>query len=90
MKPSSWVAGMLYTSKDIYNQVMKLKKKVADGGSLEKYLMDVELEGGSVNWSKSDTGDVVVLWVQTKSMAEDMFRTKPWLWQTDTTFRTNM
>jgi hypothetical protein len=80
---------MIYGSKDIYNQVMKLKKKVADGGVLEKYLMNIQQEGGTVNWSKSESGEIVVLWIQTKSMAQDVQKTKPWLWQTDTTFGTN-
>ena len=80
---------MIYTAKDIYNQVMKIKKGTADGDLLEKYLTDIELEGGTVKWSKSDTGEIVVLWIQTKSMVEDVHKTKPWLWQTDTTFGTN-
>ena len=83
------ILGMIYGSKDIYNQVIKIKKRIADGGCLEKYFTEIELEGGTVKWKKSDAGDVVVLWIQTKSMDEDLNKTKPWLWQTDTTFGTN-
>ena len=80
---------MIYSSKDIHNQVMKIKKKMADGGSLEKYLLDVTVKGGNVNWSKSDEGEVSVLFVQTQTMVEDVQKTRPWLWQCDTTFGTN-
>ena len=68
---------------------MKIRKTLADGGSLEKYLMDIQTEGGSVKWSKAESGEITVLWIQTKAMVEDVHRTKPWLWQTDTTFGTN-
>ena len=81
--------GMIYSSKDVYNQVIKLKRKLMDGGSLESFLSDVQLEGGNVNWSKGGTGETVVLWIQTKTMAEDVQKTRPWLFQTDTTFKTN-
>ena len=80
---------MIYSSKDVYNQVIKLKRKLMDGGSLESFLSDVQLEGGNVNWSKGGTGETVVLWIQTKTMAEDVQKTRPWLFQTDTTFKTN-
>ena len=55
------ILGMIYGSKDIYNQVIKIKKRIADGGYLEKYFTEIELEGGTVKWKKSDAGDVVVL-----------------------------
>lgn len=80
---------MLYSSKDIYNNIMSCKKKVGDGGVLEKYLTDIQLEGGKVYWKKSDEGEVMVLWIQTKSMVIDVEKTKPFVWQTDTTFGTN-
>ena len=51
---------MIYTAKDVYNQVMKIKKGTADGGHLEKYLTDIELNGGTVKWSKSESGEVLV------------------------------
>ena len=39
---------MIYSSKDIYNHALKLQKKMADSGVLEKYLTQVEVEGGTV------------------------------------------
>ena len=84
-----YLLGMIYSSKDIYNQVMKLKKTMADGGHLEKYLMEIRLEGGTVDWHKSETGEILALWIQTKTMLSDVQKTKPWLFQTDTTFSTN-
>ena len=66
-----------------------MEKSIGDGGLLEKYLADVQLEGGKVNWSKNKAGKVTVLWVQTRTMCQDVDRSKPWVWQTDTTFGTN-
>lgn len=81
---------MIYSSKDIYNHALKLQKKMADSGVLEKYLTQVEVEGGTVNWTRSELGEeVTVLWIQTKDMKDDILRTKPHIWQTDTTFGTN-
>ena len=62
---------------------------MADGGVLEKYLTDIQVDGGDVKWSKNQAGEITVLWVQTRSMAQDVATTKPWVWQTDTTFGTN-
>jgi len=62
---------------------------MADGGDLEKYLLSIVQEGGNVKWSKNETGEVDVSWIQTRTMVEDLNKTKPWLWQTDTTFSTN-
>ena len=59
---------MLYSAKDIYNRVMNLKKRVCDGGILEKYLMGIQQEGGTVNWTKADSGEILVLYIQTKAM----------------------
>ena len=83
------ILGMIYSSKDVYNQVMKLKRKMLDGGSLETFLSDIQQEGGNVSWSKGETGEIVVLWIQSKTMAQDVQKTRPWLFQTDTTFNTN-
>ena len=62
---------------------------IADGGVLEKYLADIQTDGGDVKWSKNVKGQVEVLWIQTRSMAQDVARTRPYVWQTDTTFSTN-
>ena len=62
---------------------------MADGGVLDKYLTDVQTEGGNVKWKKDRSGQVTVLWIQNRSMAMDVATTKPWVWQTDTTFGTN-
>ena len=82
---------MIYSSKDVYNVVMKMKKAMLDGGALEQYLLKITQEGGTVNWTKSDggEGEVEVLFIQTKMMKQDLQQTKPWLFQTDTTFKTN-
>jgi hypothetical protein len=66
-----------------------MKKSLGDEGHLEKYLADVQLEGGLVNFQKNKAGQVSVLWVQTRSMRQDVERSKPWSWQFDTTFSTN-
>ena len=81
--------GNTYGTKDIYNAVSKMKKALGDEGNLEKYLADVQLEGGKVNYQKNQAGKVSVLWVQTRTMRQDVERSKPWSWQTDTTFSTN-
>ena len=81
--------GNVYNTKDVYNAVSKIKQNIADVGKLEEYLANIQLEGGRVNWSKNDAGEISVLWVQTQMMVSDMSRTKPWVWQTDATFSTN-
>ena len=81
--------GNIYKAKDIQNAMVKLKRAIADGGVLEKYLTDVQTDGGNVKRSKNSRGEVQVLWVQTRSMAQDVACTKPYVWQTDTTFGTN-
>ena len=81
--------GMIYSSKDVYNAVKKMRKTMLDGGALEQYLLNITQEGGTVNWTKSDGGEVEVLFIQTKTMKRDLQQTKPWLFQTDTTFKTN-
>ena len=52
-------------------------------------MTDVQTDGGNVKRSKNSRGEVQVLWVQTRSMAQDAACTKPYVWQTDTTFGTN-
>ena len=79
----------VYKAKDIQNAMMKLKRAIADGGMLEKYLADIQTDEGDVKWSKNLKGEVEVLWIQTRSMAQDVARTRPYVWQTDTTFSTN-
>jgi hypothetical protein len=86
---TTYFTGMLYSAKDIYNRVMNLKKRVCDGGILEKYLMGIQQEGGTVNWTKADSGEILVLYIQTKAMYSDVQKTKPFVWQMDTTFNTN-
>ena len=81
--------GYQYTTKDVYNKIRKINQNINDAGKLEKYLADVQLEGGHVKWCKNDSGEVSVLWVQTQSMRSDVCRSRPWVWQTDTTFSTN-
>ena len=81
--------GNIFGTKDIYNHLAKFKKSMMDGDVLEKYLARVETEGGTVKWKKSSDDKVVVLWIQTYSMKKDIARSKPWLFQTDTTFGTN-
>ena len=81
--------GNLYKAKDIQNAMVKLKRAMADGGVLEKYLTDVQTDGGNVKWSKNPRGEVQVLWLQTRAMAKYVASTKPYVWQTDTTFGTN-
>ena len=81
--------GNVYNAKDIQNAMQKLKRSIADGGVLENYLADIQADGGSVKWIKNQRGEVVVLWVQTRTMAHDVSVTKPFVWQTDTTFSTN-
>ena len=73
----------------MYNALTKIKQNIAEVGKLEEYLANVQLEGGRVNWQKNDAGEISVLWIQTWIMASDVNRTKPWVWQTDTTFSTN-
>jgi hypothetical protein len=80
---------MLYSTKDIYNRVMQQKRTVCDGGLLEKHLIGIQQEGGTVNWTKADSGEILVLYIQTKAMKEDIQKTKPFVWQMDTTFGTN-
>ena len=48
--------GNAYNTKDIYNIVSKLKNSIADGGVLEKYLRDVQADGGDVQWNKNEGG----------------------------------
>jgi hypothetical protein len=79
----------VYNTKDVYNALGKIKQTIADVGKLEEYLANIQLEGGMVNWCKNDADEVSVLWVQTQTMRSDVDRTRPWVWQTDTTFSTN-
>merc|ERR1719318_602931 len=81
--------GNTYQTKDVYNALGRIKQTIADVEKLEKYLANVQLEGGIVNWCKNQADEVSVLWVQTQSMRADVERTKPWVWQCDTTFSTN-
>ena len=81
--------GNVYGTKDVYNAITRIKKSLADVGQLEQYLSSVQLEGGQVKWSKNDANEVSVLWVQTRMMRADVAKTRPWVWQTDTTFSTN-
>jgi hypothetical protein len=67
----------------------KLNRSIADGGVLEKCLTDIQADGGDVKWNKNQAGEVTVLWVQKRSMSQDVSVTKPYVWQTDTTFGTN-
>ena len=81
--------GHVYGTKEVYNAVTRIKKNIADSGILEKYLANIQLEGGLVKWCKNQAGEVNVLWVQTQLMRADVAKTRPWVWQTDTTFSTN-
>ena len=79
----------MYKAKDVQNLMYKLKRSMADGGVLEKYLADIQSEGWDIKLHKNQRGEVLVLWVQTRSMVQDVSVTKPYVWQTDTTFGTN-
>ena len=68
----------------------RLKQKVDDGGILEENLREIVQDNGEVNWHKNpDSGYVEVLFIQTSSMRSDIDRTRPYIWQCDTTFKTN-
>ena len=67
--------GNIYEATDIQNIMVKFKRAIADGGVLEKYIQN---DGGNVKWSKNSRGEVQVLWVQTRSMAQDVACTKPY------------
>ena len=41
--------GNVYQTKDIYNALGRIKQTIADVGKLERYLANVQLEGGIVN-----------------------------------------
>ena len=84
-----YFSGNVYNTKDVYNAISKVKRTIADAGALEKYLANIQLDGGMVKWSKNAEEEVSVLWVQTQSMRSDMDKTKPWVWQMDATFSTN-
>ena len=47
----------MYSTKDVYNAVSKLNQNIRDSGKLEKYLANVQLEGGCVNWHKNESGE---------------------------------
>ena len=83
------IPGNTYGTKDVYNAVTKMRRVLGDESRLEKYLADVQLEGGLVKYKKNKAEQVAVLWVQTRTMRQDIERSKPWSWQTDTTFSTN-
>ena len=82
--------GKRYQGKDVTNIISRLKQKVDDGGILEEHLREIVQEKGEVLWHKNrDTGYVEVLYIQTASMRSDIERTRPYIWQCDTTFSTN-
>ena len=60
----------------------KLKRSIVDGEVLEKYLADILADGRDVKWNKNQSGEMTVLWVQTRSMAQDVSVTKPYAWET--------
>ena len=69
--------------------IYKLKRSMANGGVLEKNLAAILAnDGGDVKWNKNQSGGIRVLWVQTRSMAQDVSVSKPYVLETDTTFGT--
>ena len=80
-----------YTVNDIGNIIAKLKKSAPDKDTLEDDLNEIVKQGGDVKLTKDpQTGFVDVIWLQTKSMIEQVAREKPLVFQQDTTFSTNL
>ena len=47
------IPGNTYGTKDVYNAVTKMRRVLGDESRLEKYLADVQLEGGLVKYKKN-------------------------------------
>ena len=83
--------GKAFNSQDVRNIVSRIKENEKDEETIEEILADVRLSGGEVKYKKKDgTNDVNVLFIQTLSMKKKLIRNKPQLFESDTTFGTQV
>ena len=78
------VTGQIVTTRDVRNKRNKNK-----GLAAEEVLKNVEENGGTVVKITNEANEVKILWIQTKIMREQQQKIKPWLYQLDTTHKTN-
>ena len=79
-----------FKPKDAQNIIRKVRQTLPDSKNMKEHLTNILVEGGDVQYSlDEDSGEVNVLYVQTKLMRDEVAHSRPYLWQADTTFNTN-
>ena len=79
-----------FKPKDAQNIIRKIRQTLPDSTDIKEYLSNILVEGGDVQYAlDKDSGEVDVLYVQTKLMRDEVAHSRPYLWQADTTFNTN-
>ena len=80
--------GRSYTYQDVKNIIQRVGFDV-DRMPVEEALGAIVAAGGHIKYEKeSGTDNVTCLWLQTADMKEQLSKTKPHIFETDTTFNT--
>ena len=81
--------GKDFRAQDVRNLITKIKQHEDNPSTVEEALGEIRDGGGEVRYKKEKKNDNVdVLWVQTKDMKNQLSRTKPQVFECDTTFGT--
>lgn len=82
--------GKPFKAQDVFNIVTQINKGLeGEKESIEEVLAQIKEDGGDAKWKKKDgSNDVKALLVQTATMKANLARSKPMVFETDTTFGT--
>ena len=80
---------LIFEFHDAQNLIRKIRRTLPEDHGLRQHLADMVTEGGEVQYSIDKDGLVDVLWLQTPLMREEIAKTRPFLFQADSTFGTN-
>ena len=80
--------GRAYTYQDVRNIIERINLNI-EQVPLEQALGSIVTAGGNIKYQKeSGTDNVNCLWLQTRDMKEQLSKSKPHIFETDTTFNT--
>ena len=69
-----------FKPKDAQNIIRKIRQTLPDSTDIKEYLSNILVEGGDVQYAlDKDSGEVDVLYVQTKLMRDEVAHSRPYL-----------
>ena len=83
--------GKSFSSQDVRNIVTRIKDTNMNVETIEEVLAEIKEDAGDVKYKKKDgSNDVEVLFIQTETMIKGVVKNRPDLFESDTTFGTQI